>query len=417
MNTLLKMAARNMGRNRRRTGLTAVTVTIVVLALIFLQSFMGGMIMQVLDLSANFITGHVKVYPEGYMDKEVLMPLDLGIMDSSEAARAVAATEGVRTVSRRIKFFTLAQHGDHDEFPIMMGIEPELERGVIQLDHSIARGRYFGEAPREAVLGFGLARKLGIIAELTDDYEPGSAKLQIMAPRGIPMTFSVVGISRFGFSLLDDQTMFVRFEDAQFAADMDMDDMATEIMVLLEERRQVPTLLPVITAALGDRAAELEVVPWQRHDWLFGLVQTIYVMVGIMLFILFFVAGSTVVNTMLMAVMERTREIGMLQALGMKPREIVAMILAEALTIGVLGGVIGMALGITVSLIFQQTGIPVGESLANMEMPIGDTLRIEFFWWSAPAAFLFGVVMALIASLWPAVKAARLSPTQALRAL
>ena len=332
-------------------------------------------------------------------------------------ARAAAAVPGVVAVGRRIRFFTMAQYNDRDEFPVLFGIEPEPERQILQLDRSIARGRYFGDRPREAILGVGLAQKLGLIRSLADPFVPGQAKINLLAPRGIPMTFTVVGLARFGYNAIDDHTMFVRFADAQYAADLDPDDMATEVVAMLSDRDRAMAALPAVRAAAARAAGAgaVEVVPWQAQGWLYNMAKTIRVSFGIVLFILFFIAASTVINTMMMAVLERTRELGMLLALGMKAREVVGLVLFEAMAIGAAGGLVGAALGVAGCLVLGRTGIPLGDTMKGVPIPIGDTIRVDFVWWYALVGFGFGVAMTALASLWPALKASRLAPTEALR--
>jgi len=418
MGSIIKMAYRNIGRNRRRTMLTGATVMVVVIVLIFLICYGAGMLDHMFNTTARLTTGHVKIYPQGYADKETLMPIDLSIMDSEKVSSAIGGVDKVVSHSRRIKFFTMIQHEDRDEFPVIMGIEPEAEKDILMLDQNMARGNYLGQGRREAIIGTGLARKLGIVENITDDYKPGSAKVQILAPRGIPMTFTIVGLFRFGFSMMDDNMMFVRFEDAQYAADMDLDDMTTEIIVMLEDKNMSLATIPAIEKAVGKSAdlAELEILPWQAQGFLYEMMQNAFGIMVVGLFLLFFIAGSTIINTMLMAVMERTREIGMLMSLGMKGKEIVVLILAESISIGITGGIIGTLIGAGVALVFSYTGIPIG-GMEDMPIPIGDRLHVAFIWWAPLAAFIYGLIISIIASLWPAAKAARLSPTEALRTI
>lgn len=414
---IMKMAARNIGRNRRRTLLTAITVMMIVLLLIFMLSYLQGMLNQGFDLSARLVTGHVKISAQGYADKETLMPLELAVSESGRVAAAAARVPGVTVVTRRIKFFTMVQFENQNEFPVVMGIEPGPERQVLGLDQNLARGRYFQDGKREAILGVGLAKKLGIIKDLSGDFEPGSKKAQILAPRGVPMSFAVVGLARFGYALMDDKMMFLRFADAQYAADQDADDMASEILVLLSDRNDSFQVLPRLRES-AEKVADtgpMEFLPWQSQGWLYSMLKALYVSLAVIVVIFFFIAGSTVVNTMLMAVLERTREIGMLKALGLKNREVIALFMAEATAIGILGGLIGMGLGVAVSLILQHTGIPVGEAMANMPIPMGNVLQVKFIWWFAPASLGFGLIMTALATLWPAVRAGRMPPGEALR--
>jgi ABC-type antimicrobial peptide transport system permease subunit len=133
--------------------------------------------------------------------------------------------------------------------------------------------------------------------------------------------------------------------------------------------------------------------------------------------ILFFISAATIVNTMLMAVMERFRELGMLMSLGMKGREVMLMVLLEAVSIGVAGGAAGAIIGGIVSYALSRTGIPLGHAMDNVAFPIGDTLRVTFLWYAPLVAFLFGLIMTILSALWPAAKASRLSPTEALRTI
>jgi len=120
---------------------------------------------------------------------------------------------------------------------------------------------------------------------------------------------------------------------------------------------------------------------------------------------------------MLMAVMERTREIGMLMSFGMKAREIVTLIVIEGMAIGAAGGFIGAVLGSIITIILHHTGIPLGSEIENIPIPIGDKLQVQFVPWAVPAAFFLGLVLSVIASLWPARRAAKLDPADALRSV
>ncbi len=418
MLSIMKMASRNIGRNRRRTALTALTVMAVVMIIIFLLGYLSGIMDAMFDNSARMATGHLKIEAQGYADREALMPLELAVPDSAKVAAAVAPLPHVARVARRIQFFTMVQRGRADEFPVIMGLEPGPERDIIMAGQKLARGKWFSEKPREAVIGFGLAQKLGIISPPAYAFTPG-ADIEILAPRGIPMSFKVVGVFRFGYSLLDDKVIFVKFADAQYAADFDADDMATDVLVLLDDRNLSIPELPVVRAAAEAVTGPgvIEVMPWQAQGFLYQTMQTMYGVIAVVIAILFFICASTILNTMLMAVMERYRELGMLMSLGMKPREVVAMIVVEAVTIGVLGGAAGAVLGGIVTFVLSKTGIPVGAALENLPMPIGDTIRVLFLWWSIPLGFAFGLAMTVISSIYPALKASRLSPTEALRTI
>jgi putative ABC transport system permease protein len=408
MISLLKMSSRNIMRNPRRTFLTGTAIGIVVFILTFGQCYLFGMLNQLFESFISTEAGHLKVYHKGYPDKETLLPLDLCLLNSPAMAQAARRIKGVSSVSERLRFFGMLDFKEENEFAVGYGIDPDNERNILNLEEHIALGNYFTRPEGEILIGSGLAENFGI--KLGDE-------VSVISPEIFVMNLKVAGIFQYGFEYLDKKVFYLSLEDARFL--LDMEDMASEIVIKVDDKDMAPSFVAPLEKALGKITDinKIEILPWQAQGFLYEMFSLAKVSMTVVLFILFFIAGSTIVNTMMMAVMERTREIGMLMAMGMKAREVMLSVLLEAGTIAVVAGIIGAILGGVLSYVLEQTGIPVGDAAKGVPMPIGSTIRPVFYWWSVPIAFVFGIILTALASLWPARRAGKFDPAQALRSV
>ncbi len=395
-------------RNPRRTFLTGTAIGIVVLIITFGQCYLFGILNQLFESFVSTEAGHIKIYHKGYPDKEVLLPLELCLNNSSALAEAARRIEGVTSVSERLRFFGMLDFQEENEFAVGYGIDPVAERDIMHLDRHVALGNYFSLPRGEILIGSGLADRFGL--NLGDE-------VSVISPEIFGINLRVAGIFRYGFDYLDSKVFYLSLTDARYL--LDMEGMASEIVIKVDERDKAPEFVPSLKKELGKIADldKIEILPWQAQGFLYSMFQTSKYSMSIILFILFFIAGSTIVNTMMMAVMERTREIGMLMALGMKAREVLLSFLLEAVTIAVLSGFIGALLGGILAYVLEQTGIPVGDAAKGIPIPFGSTIRPIFYWWSLPIAFFFGLLLTFIATLWPARKASRFDPARALRSV
>ncbi len=408
MISLFKMSVRNIMRNPRRTFLTGTAIGIVVFILTFGQCYLFGMLDQLFESFISTEAGHLKVYHKGYPDKEILLPLDLCLADSPALAQAARRINGVSSVSERLRFFGMLDFKENNEFAIGYGIDPDAEQDILNLDEHIALGNYFTRPDGEILIGSGLAESFGL--KIGD-------QLSVISPEIFGINLKVAGIFQYGFEYLDKKVFYLTLKDARYL--LDMEGMASEIVIKINDKDLAPEFVAPLEKALGKitDTNKIEILPWQAQGFLYEMFQFAKISMMVILLILFFIAASTIVNTMMMAVMERTREIGMLMALGMKAREVMLSVLLEAGTIAVVSSIIGAILGGVLSYVLEQTGIPVGEAAKGVPMPIGSTLRPVFYWWSVPIAFIFGIILTGLATLWPARRASKLDPARALRSV
>jgi putative ABC transport system permease protein len=157
------------------------------------------------------------------------------------------------------------------------------------------------------------------------------------------------------------------------------------------------------------------VLTWLDQSSLMQMLSTVRPLLGVVFGLLLIMAGLIIVNTMLMTVMERTQEFGMEAALGMRRSNIVALILSEGMVIGLLGGLAGAAVGTVVAVWLQSVGIDVAAAMRSMELPFQGTIYPDWRPLYTVSSALVGIVTAGLAAIYPAWRAVRMTPAEALR--
>jgi ABC-type antimicrobial peptide transport system permease subunit len=204
---------------------------------------------------------------------------------------------------------------------------------------------------------------------------------------------------------------------------LDCGDAAHEVLVFLKDPARSWEVCEKIENILSQKDPEraIQVIPWQKDD----LIEMLPVMAGVwkvIIGIIMFIVALVILNTMLMAVMERYHEIGVIKALGFKNREVFAMILVEAFYLGCIGAVVGGILGGTLSALVEKTGIDfnqmTGGMMEKIDIPVpffGRVIYPDFTLSILVASIVFGIVVALIAVLYPAFKSSKMLPVEAFR--
>ncbi|MFC2158809.1 ABC transporter permease [Acidobacteriota bacterium] len=408
-----KLAWRNIGRNRRRTLLTVTAIALSILFLIFLQSYIKGIIDDFAETFVKNDTGHVKIAAKEFLRKERILPKEHLIFDY-EGLRADINKGGTAKASTaRIKFLVVLSHEADNEGCMGIGIEPETESDFMDMKQYVVQGRYIQPGTEEIVIGRDLAEELGV----TVDDEVLAVTTDINYST-YALTFKVVGIFDSGFTALDKHLFYLPIDKAQQL--LDCEGAAHEILFLFNDpAASIPETARIkeILAAKG-LDEELTAVPWQDHYFMKNYLPFVSIFLFSMLLIIMSLAGLVILNTMLMAVLERTHEIGIIKALGMKDKRIRDMILVESLYIGIIGVIAGGLLGGGLSLWLGKTGIDLSAMMDRMDMPgivfnavIHPKLSLNIMLLSMG----FGLIAAVAAAVYPARKGSKLPPVEALR--
>jgi len=401
------IAYRDLGRNRRRTGLTLLAVTLGLAVLIMMSGFIAGIFDSMISFSILLQSGHVQIRSESYkMEKPSLKWQDL-LENSDELLAGAAGTDGVTAVAPVLWASGFVNTSDELVGVSVTGIDPD-SRFHDPIRQGMVAGDYLAVDDRDGVLiGEKLANDLGISS---------GSKISLLVSTSDGETdediFTVRGLFATGVVSYDAGTVYMPLPKAQ--AITNAGERISAVILLTEEAEMAD---PVAAALRGPGRS---VVTWKDMNALIlGAIEQgmfFYIMIyGIVILIV----AVLIANTLLMSVFERTRELGILSALGMKGRQIMTMILLEAGTLALLGVIGGVILGSLVVWYMSFNGLYIGDDIASMVQ--GFAYPSTFYAKIAPIDFLalslamLGIV--LLASLYPARYAARLEPVEALHAL
>ncbi len=404
---LLILAWRNVFRHTRRTIITAAAISVGLTAMIVMNTMMNGMDKMASENIVQFETGHMQVFTKGYYREERIFPLDTIIENPAELMSTIMSIKGVKSVTPRVKFQARVNNGI-DELPVLgIGIDKESEHKVFQTPQALVAGNYL-ESKDDLLIGTGLAEDL--------DVEIGSYLTIITRDRNgtyNAFDFFVAGLINSGHPLLDRNAVIIDISVAQEL--LSIGEEVTEICIRAESDKRLQKLKQNIATGIGN---EYEILLFEEvYASIFqvsGFKRTMQTMIALIVVI---IAAVGIINTMLMAVMERIPEIGTLKAMGFQNIDIVKMFLYEGGIIGIFGSLIGCIFGILFSLYMVFVGLDLTGYFEDVDAvyPVEFIIKGEFDPGMILLVFIFGVAVSVLVTLWPVRKATKLEPVDALR--
>ncbi|WLT32221.1 ABC transporter permease [Geothrix sp. PMB-07] len=410
---LARLALRNLLRQRRRTALTLMVVVAGFLALSLAGGFMAQTFQGLSDAAIRGGLGHLQVLPPGAMEGDEAQSLEKSLADGEALATQLRKDPAVAEVLPRIQFMGLLSSGAKSVAFLGTAVEPVLEPRHMASAEALKGGalaaggsgsRWLSAEPgaREVILGTGLARALGASVG-------SSLTLMSTTKDGAlnAVDVDVVGLQDLGLRELNDRFLTVSLATASQL--LDAGTARSRLSVVLKrpqdtakEQARLQTLLPGTT-----------VKPWFELASFYRQVKLLYFAIfGFMGLVLFLVVLLATANTLLMSVMERVREFGVLRAMGLQPRQLLVLLQWEGAFLGLLGS----ALGLTITLLLRA-----GLNALHLQMPAppgtshGYELNIHFVPW-VYLAVAVGLQLTLqVSALFPGLKAARLRIVEALR--
>jgi ABC-type lipoprotein release transport system permease subunit len=407
------MALRNIWRNPRRSVLTVLAIAFACLLLVFMLSFQFGSYETLINSSVTIHTGHLQVQNTGYGDNPDIRKV---ISRPETVVATLRNMQPVQAVSPRCQAFALASSRDRTLGTMVVGIDPTLEAEVSSLEDLIREGAYLTRPGPDrqlagALAGRLLARNLQVVPgdeiTLLGQGRDGSVAATVLEVRGIYAS----GLEEF-----DRQTLHIplrTFQEVFF-----MDNAVHSVVVLADELNSVHG----IKAALEENFAEqsnLVVLSWDEIQP--GLKQAItldLISGGIFYIILVLVVAFSILNTFLMTILERTREFGIMMAMGVKPGRLIRLVLLESVSMTLIGVFLGIGAGCLVTLYFQAQGIYLGGAHELLEQfGISGRIhpRLSLLSVSLGPGLVFGITF--VSALYPALKVRKLSPVQAMTAV
>lgn len=402
---ILRLAYRNLGRNRRRSFFSALAMGMALALLMMMAGIIRGEYGDAIDLAIRLQSGHLQVRAETYDEARTSLKWQDLIENPSAVAAQVASLAPVAAATPRLYASGFITTSDESTGVRVVGVDPASDANAPYRD-GLREGAFLTADDREGVLvGWALANRLGLSVGDSVSLSVNTSEGEVDEQR-----FIVRGIYATGTSAFDGVTILLPLAKAQVFTGAG--DRASTIFVMLTDTAQTAA---VVAALQGSGHT---VMTWEKLNEL--LVQTEQLSASYMTFfylIVLGIAATVIVNTQIMSVYERTREIGILSAIGMRGGRVMTIFLAESALLAMGGILLGLALGGVVVAYLTRYGIPLDiENFGFTGMLLADRIYTQLLVTDAVNLTLMTLIVTLLAGLYPAVLASRMEPVAALRA-
>lgn len=406
MKTNIKLAWRNLWRNRRRTLIAVSSIIFSVLLASWMRSMQEGSYESMIDNVVKYYSGYLQVQDSAYWEERTL---ENSMEFSPELKKKIESVEDVTLVSHRLESFALAANHQHSKPAMVLGIEPESEDRITNISGRMNEGSFLQPDDKSVVLGKGLADFLNLSV--------GDTLVMIgQGFRGISANglFPIKGIMAHPNPEFDKRLVFMEIETArEFYSAYGL---STSLVVMTDDHYQVDHLKTDIGNLLSPEKTVLTWIDMQPE--IEQLIQSDRAGGIIMLAILYLVIAFGMFSVIMMMVKERRREFGVIHAVGMKKRKMAIVVLFETLFIGIIGCTIGLMVSYLFCLWFYHNPIPLTGEMASATEQYG--MEPYMFFSIQPSLFYNQMILVFFISLFiaifPVYNIYRLKITSALRA-
>ncbi|MBI5622986.1 MAG: ABC transporter permease [Elusimicrobia bacterium] len=403
---MIRLAWRNVWRNRRRSLITVSSLAFGLAAIMFGQSLIKTLQTKLIEKATGSITGHLQVQHRSIKDYK--LP-DRYLDAPARVEAAMAADPRVAVFGKRVHITGLVSSPVSSVGVLICAVEPSKERRITTMTGHMTTGRYLSDGSREIVLGEKLAQRLdlrlgekAVVMALAADGSMGAG------------AFRLAGTYRTGSTTFDGNIIYIPLPAAQEL--LAVEDRVNEIVAKLHDVRQVDAVKRELAQVLGGER-DLQVLSWKDIDHeIVGIQSYQDGLLTIVLIVVFLIVALGILNTLLMSLFERIREFGVLMAIGARPAWVMRLVLMEAALLGLLGSGFGLALGAAIIAAFGRWGLTLslGDAVSYF-MPFPSVVFLKPAWPSHIGAAVCIMAVSLLAALIPSLRAGKLRPAEALR--
>lgn len=404
---IAQTAYRNISRNKRRSILSGAAIAVAAMSIVMLFAIMGGMSKDMERNLRNYYTGDIVIRNTDYEQYERFNPVHL-TFSISDAESVLSKIAGIESWVPRITFPTNMYIGGANFGAMGVGVDFTREADYIELSSIVKEGRLPEAGKNEMIIGAVLAKNLNL---QIDD------KVTIMsmtASRGTnAITLKISGIAAFPVAGLNSSNFWMPLDRAQYF--LQIPDAAQQIMIKTAEGVKRSEIAKIISATLASKGISGDVKQMQEMSVMFGLLKLADAIYNVVAIFFFLLGSSVIINTTMMVIFERMREIGTLSALGMHGKELTRLFLLEGTFISVIGAGIGVIVGVIITLYLSRVGIDFTDAMQGLDMEISSILYPVLSVPRTIFVFLYSVAIASLATLIPSRKASQIQPVEALR--
>ncbi|TDO91314.1 putative ABC transport system permease protein [Halanaerobium saccharolyticum] len=414
MKFLMNIAFKNMFRNKLRTIVSILAIAFAVMIIVFARGLIDGMIEDTYSLYIHYDTGHIKIIDQEYEQKERLLSLQytvngVGNKSFSEMKEDLNNLEGIKMVIPRLKFGAAVSTEEELVQMLAWGVVGAKELQFTNLERQLVEGRMV-KSGREVVMGTKLLAKINksVGEDVTMVYTTAFSSFQ-------GATFEIVGKIESNLPLLNEQLVFMPLDTAQRL--LYLNNESTELLLVTNNREQANEYLPAVKNYLEKNggADKYLAQSWKNGNSFIQLLEvseTIYNFVYLFLVLL---SSIVVINTLVMIVKERTQEIGMMSALGLKKKEVMLLFMLEGSAMAVVGSFFGALAGGALNYYLSGVGFDYSAAFEDIDVLMNPIIYPTFKIEHMLFAFAIGVIVTTLTAIIPARRAAKLDPTEALR--
>jgi ABC-type lipoprotein release transport system permease subunit len=404
MMQILKMAFRDIGRNRRRSFFSALAVGVGLALLILMSSVVKGEMGGAIENAIKLQSGHIQIRAKTYDENKSSLKWDDLVANPDAIANQIAKFDQVKAATPRLYASGFLSSGNQSAGAKITGIDP-LSPASDPYREGIVSGNYLSPDDRgEVLIGKPMAEKLNLKVGDNVGLSLNTADGNIQE-----QTFTVKGIYTTNTYAFDNSTVFLPLSKVQ--AMTQTENHASTIFVLLKNTAMTDAVISALSVS-----SNLEIKSWKDLNSLFvewEAMANSYISIFYM--IILAITASVIINTLIMSVYERTREIGILSAIGMRGGRIMMLFLAESSMLAIGGVIIGLIVGVLATMYFNVNGFYIG-NMGLSGIAITDTIYAKLTMDNLINLTIMAFVVTMLAGLYPAVMASRMQPVEALRA-
>ena len=408
MKILVMLGWRNIWRNKRRSLVVISSIAFGIFAMILSMGFMNGMNRQMVENTIRTSLGHIAIHRRGFQDS---MKLRYNFRPSEKIMRALSAAPEISGYAPRITMEGIIRSSETSRPVSVVGIDPEKEKSITGVyTYTIRKeGSRFlrGGDINPVLISTSLGDKLGLM--------PGDRLVLMFQNKSkeiVGLGMTITGLYRTPVENFDKYTVFTTL--SLLRKETGLGNNITGITIHLKNSRAVDSVKEALIHAVGDDS--LEILSWK--DMAPNLVSAVKLfdsMMYIFFGIIFIVVIFSIANTLVMAIMERFHEIGVMKSIGTRPLWIFSMIMIEAVFLGIVGLTAGLVIGSSVTSLLSATGIDFSFYMESMRTwGTGSIIYPAVKTMDIVAAVIIVMITTILAALYPAVKAARIRPLEAL---
>jgi putative ABC transport system permease protein len=378
------------------------------MSIVLLFALMEGMETDMANNLKTYYTGEIRIRNAEFEKYERYNPLHLSV-DVDAVAPILEADPSIQAYAPRINFPASMYLGENNHAVMGVGVDFAREAGFIDFPSLIKEGRLPEAGKNEMLMGSALVKELNL--SLGDKV----TLLSTTAARGSnAITFSLVGVASFPVAPLNASSLWAPLDRVQHF--LRMDGASQEILIHVvpgtNEKEKALQLSKEITSATG---IELEVRSWKDLNALYSMLEIAKVAYYFIAAFFLFLGSTVIINTTMMVIFERMREIGTLSALGMKGSELTRLFFLEGLFISLIGAGVGVILGMGITKYLGIYGLNFSDAMSGIDLEISSILYPSLSIFKAFLVYVYAVAISSLATFIPSRRASKIQPVEALR--